>query len=60
MYYYIDHLYGTLYASSCDLDYDDLYCEECGDSDTYLGYFETEEEADEAYREYLGYDDDDQ
>lgn len=53
-YYYVDHLYGNLYSSSSKLSYDDLYCEECGDSDTYLGAFETEEEARLAYEKYMG------
>ncbi len=53
-YYYVDHLYGNLYSSSSKLSYDDLYCEECGDSDDYLGEFETEEEARLAYEKYMG------
>ena len=57
MHWYIDHLYGNLYSSIDYLDYDDIYCEECGDSDTYLGYFESEEEAEKAYREYFDLDD---
>lgn len=49
MYYYVSHLDGHLFSSYEELDYDDLYCEECGDSDEYLGYFETEEEAQAEY-----------
>lgn len=60
MYYYIDHLYSQLYSSSDLLDYDDLYCEECGDYDTYLGYFESEDEAREAYDSYLGNDEEEE
>lgn len=56
MYYYIDHLYGTLFSSKKELTLKDLYCDECGDYDTELGYFESEEEAMEAYAEYLGFD----
>jgi len=52
--YYVDHLYGNLYSSNSELSFDELYCEECGDSDTYLGTFETEEEAELAYRKYTG------
>ena len=51
--YYIDHLYGGLYSSNHKLTFDELYCEECGDSDFYLGSFETEEEAEQAHREYI-------
>jgi len=60
MYYYVDHLYSTLYASSENLSYDELYCEECGDYDTYLGYFESEDEAREAYDSYLGNDEEEE
>jgi hypothetical protein len=28
---------GLLYTSDEYLDYEDLYCEQCGDSDNYLG-----------------------
>lgn len=44
MYIYEGHL-GGLYTSDYVLDYDDLYCETCGDSDTYIGYADTREEA---------------
>ena len=44
MYIYQGHL-GGLYTSDEPLDYDDLYCEECGDSDWLIGYAETREEA---------------
>lgn len=38
MYLYRSHL-GGLYTTSEPLDYDAMYCEECGDSDTEIGYF---------------------
>lgn len=38
MYVYESHL-GGLYLSYSYLDYDDTYCEECGDSDWFLGEF---------------------
>lgn len=44
MYIYESHL-GGLYTSDYVLDYEDLYCEVCGDSDTYIGYADTREEA---------------
>ena len=57
MWYYISHLSGELFISKKRLDFDDLYCEECGDCDDELGWFETEEEANKAYNAYLGYED---
>lgn len=44
MYIYENHL-GGLYVSDDWLDYDDTYCEECGDSDWLVGTAETREEA---------------
>ena len=44
MYIYEGHL-GSLYATDYDLDYDDLYCEECGDSDWLIGEADTKESA---------------
>ena len=44
MYIYESHM-GGLYTSDDILDYEDLYCEECGDSDGLIGYAETREEA---------------
>ena len=44
MYIYEGHM-GTLYTSDYILDYDDLYCEQCGDSDWLIGQAETREEA---------------
>ena len=43
MYIYENHM-GGLYSSEWQLDYDDLYCEQCGDSDWEIGNFETPEE----------------
>ena len=39
-YLYQGHI-GGLYTSDEQLDYDRLYCEQCGDSDWFLGAFET-------------------
>lgn len=44
MYIYELHM-GGLYASDYPLEYEDLYCEACGDSDWLIGYAETKEEA---------------
>ena len=44
MYIYESHL-GGLYTSDEYLDYDDLYCEQCGDSDWLIGYATTKEKA---------------
>ena len=44
MYIYESHM-GGLYTSDEPLDYEDLYCEECGDSDRLIGYAETREDA---------------
>ena len=39
-YLYQGHM-GGLYTSNEPIDYDRLYCEQCGDSDWFLGTFET-------------------
>ena len=44
MYIYESHL-GSLYTSIYELDYDELYCEQCGDSDWLIGCATTKEEA---------------
>ena len=44
MYIYEGHM-GGLYTSDEPLDCEDLYCEECGDSDWLIGYADTREEA---------------
>lgn len=44
MYIYQGHL-GSLYTSDEYLDYDDLYCEQCGDSDWLIGCVTTRAEA---------------
>ena len=56
MYYYEDHVRGSIYTSEEPLDWDELNCDRCGDSDIEHGYFETEEEFDEYYAErYYNY-----
>lgn len=44
MYIYEGHL-GSLYASEEKLTWEDTYCESCGDSDWFIGYASTKEEA---------------
>ena len=44
MYMYESHM-GGLYVSDELLDFELLYCEQCGDSDSLLGFAETREEA---------------
>lgn len=44
MYIYESHM-GSLFVSDDILDYEQTYCETCGDSDFLLGYTETKEEA---------------
>ena len=43
MYIYEGHM-GSLYTSDEPLDYESLYCEECGDSDWLIGYANTRED----------------
>lgn len=52
MYFYQSHLGGGIFYSEEEIDWDDLYCEQCGDSDTELGYYETAEEAKEDLIDY--------
>lgn len=44
MYIYESHL-GGVYARSKELSYEQLYCEQCGDSDSLIGEADTAEEA---------------
>ena len=43
MYLYESHM-GGLYTSENELDYEYLYCEQCGDNDWLIGEYETIEE----------------
>lgn len=45
MHIYAGHIHGNLYVRDEELDDEYLYCEVCGDSDSYFGYAETAEEA---------------
>lgn len=51
MYIYESHM-GGLYTSDYPLDYEQTYCETCGDSDWLIGYAETREEAWEILKDY--------
>ncbi len=42
-YLYECHM-GGYYEDEESLDLEDLHCEKCGDSDTLVGFFETDEE----------------
>lgn len=42
-YLYEGHM-GGIYTSDDHYSFDELYCEECGDSDTCLGWFDTEKD----------------
>lgn len=44
MYYIYESHLGGLYASGHELEFEDLYCETCGDRDWYVGYVTTKEE----------------
>lgn len=44
MYIYENHM-GGLYAEPMELSYEQLYCEECGDSDSLIGEVDSAEEA---------------
>ena len=55
MYIYESHL-GGLYTSDEYLDYDDLYCEQCGDSDWLIGYADTRKEAWDLLTDYTDID----
>lgn len=55
MYIYESHM-GGLFVSDDELDYEQTYCETCGDSDFLLGYAETREEAWELLKDYTDVD----
>lgn len=59
MYWYISHM-GGIFPSDYELDLNDLYCEQCGDYDEFLGEFETEEEAEFAYYRWMNGDEEEE
>lgn len=44
MYVYEGHM-GSLYATDYQLSYDERHCEQCGDTDWFLGTADTKDEA---------------
>lgn len=56
IYLYDWHVEYGLYLSRYEKEYEDLYCEICGESDTYIGCFTLKELANELWR--LGLDED--
>ena len=44
MYIYEGHM-GNLYTVDYPLEYEDLYCEQCGDSDWLIGFARNKKEA---------------
>lgn len=58
MYLYEGHL-GGFYTSEEDYDYEYLYCEQCGDSDHLVGWFNGKEDLEELLSFYRDYYDDD-
>lgn len=51
LYIYENHL-GGLFCSERELDFDEIYCEDCGDSDTLIGCADTAETAWNLLRSY--------
>ena len=44
MYIYEDHM-GGIYVSDRELSYEERYCEQCGDTDWFVGYAHTRQGA---------------
>lgn len=51
MYIYEGHM-RSLFVSDEVLDYEQLYCETCGDSDTLIGYADNREDAERLLESY--------
>ncbi len=58
VYVYESHL-GGLYTSDDYVPYDELYCEQCGDSDYEIGVFDTFEDFLKSYADNIYVDDGD-
>lgn len=59
MHFYEDHLYGSIYYEEHKLSYDDLYCEECGDNDCYIGEANGPDDLRDLLQQYWQSDDED-
>ena len=58
MYLYENHM-GGIYTSEEIIDYNDLYCEECGDSDRFIGKVEEDDSIEQVFdlvNDYCGID----
>lgn len=51
MYIYDGHM-GGLYVSDEALEYEQLHCETCGDSDTLIGYVDNRKDAERLLESY--------
>ena len=49
---YASHL-GGYFTTTEKLTFDEENCEQCGDSDWYIGMAETEEEAEKMFNDYI-------
>lgn len=54
MHVYENHL-GGYYTTEHRLTYEEEYCEQCGDSDWYLGQVANEKEAERLYNEHINH-----
>lgn len=52
IYIYASHIYDEIYFTDARLDYDILYCEQCGDSDWEVGVADSYEKAVNIIKEY--------
>lgn len=48
MMYWYETCTGGIFSTEYELTHEEMYCDKCGDGSTYIGIFDTEEEAIEA------------
>lgn len=53
---YESHM-GGFFDTFEELDWEEEYCETCGDSDWCIGYYDTDEERQELIDDFYGYND---